>query len=174
MTSLIISEKIDVNIRWLLVKDLNEISNIEDENWPGQYTVFDFKKLKKQDNVVGTVAYINTNVVGFLFAECYSKHIKIVHMSVSNILRRKSIGKQLINHAKNIFLQKDKTKIIAEVDEYNLNAHLFLKACNFEATHVLDNYNGKNDAYVFEYNKEKYKGDTVNKKVIVEKNKKKL
>jgi ribosomal protein S18 acetylase RimI-like enzyme len=139
-----------VKIRWALDKDLSSCAKLDIDDKYG-WEISDFKKFKKADDNISLIAELGNQIVGYAMVSLLGDRIKVAKLTVCELLRRKTIGSQLIDRMKYGFLKKQRTCIFTEVDEYNVIAQLFFQFNGFRANEI------KNDCgaqiYLMQYYK---------------------
>ena len=138
----------DLNIRWIEKKDLNNLVSLENISSNFPWSKKDFLVFFKNHASIGYVAIKNNNIVGFALCQMRSKKIKVVNIVVHPNFRRKKIGSLLMAHLiSKLGISKDKIEIC--VPEYDLTTHLFLKNNKFKAVEILQKE--ESNYYKFNY-----------------------
>lgn len=147
--------KIEILIRWMIRRDMNEVLTIESQSFEFPWCEDDFIRCLRQRNCVGMVAEHNEQVVGFMIYELHKSKLHILNFAVSNGWKRKSIGSQMVQKLIEKLSQKGRKQIMLEVRETNLIAQLFFKSQGFRATSILHNFYEDTDeeAYLMTYNR---------------------
>lgn len=148
MNTLTIPEKLIAKIRYCIDKDLPTLEHIDTQSKHG-WAAADFKKYRKIENTIALVADIGDTPVAYCMMELTEERAKIERLAVSLLLRRRSIGSQLVDKIKNGFLKKGRHCIYVEIDEYNIGAQLFLRRNEFRANEIMPQYGY--DYYKMEY-----------------------
>lgn len=145
--------EIDVQIRWLIRRDLPDVLRIEDESYSDPWGEQEFLFNLRQRNCIGMVAEYEHNVVGFMIYELHKEKIRILKMAVGENCRRCEIGSQMVIRLKDKLSQQRRDELIADVDEFNLPAQLFLKSHGFNAVLVIRGHydNPVRDAYQMQF-----------------------
>lgn len=143
-----------VHIRWMIRRDMPEVLAIEE----GCFAVWawgeeDFLAKLRQRNCIGMVAELGERVVGYMIYELEKNHLHVLNLAVHPAYQRRHIGSQMVGKLINKLAPQRRTRITLDVGEWNTDAHLFLKANAFQATHVLRGFypDREQDAYHFEY-----------------------
>lgn len=148
MSQLITTDKILVKIRSCLDKDIRSLINI-DNGLKVCWEDSDFKKFKRGMDNVSLIADIGDTPVGYILLTLSKTRATIVRLVVTQDLRRRSIGTQLVERARLGYLKKDRICLSTEIDEYNIAAQMFLRANSFRANEIINEYGS--DTYIFEY-----------------------
>ena len=96
------------------------------------------------------ICELNHKIIGFLVGVKLNNEIaKILMISVSNVYRKRGIGKQLLlNFLREIIIQNIK-KVELEVNTMNYRAIKFYKKNGFEIIDMIENfYENEDNAYV--------------------------
>lgn len=88
----------------------------------------------------GWVAEQNEAIVGFLVARAVSDEMEILNLAVHPNAHRKSIGRELLQHAISWAAQNGARRIFLEVRSSNTVAKKFYEANGFSQTGVRPNY----------------------------------
>lgn len=148
--SLITTDKILVKIRAGLDKDIKTIINIDAAlNSYEQWEDIEFKRFKKGIDNVFLCADIGSTPVAYILLTLTKNKIEIARLVVTEALRRKSIGTQLIDRVKYGYLKKERIKLCTSIDEYNVPGQLFLQKNNFRANEIINEYGVQ--SYMMEY-----------------------
>ncbi len=132
---------IDVQMSWMVKSDLADVLAIEDECFPHDpWNESTFTEAIRQKHVTGLVAKNNFGrTVGFVVYECQSSRYEIWNMAVARICQRHRIGTQILNSLKQR-LNERRPRLAIHVVDWNLGAHLFLRANSFQAVRVDRDY----------------------------------
>lgn len=145
-----------VKCSWLTRGDIPAVIDIEEECFEFPWRMDELVNMLRHRSIIGMVAEVNAEVVGFMVYELHPYHLHLLNFAVRPDLWRKGIGTQMMQKLTHELGCTKRQKIITEVRDANLRAHLFLKACGFWATDVLHDFYDESteDAYVFEYTKQ--------------------
>lgn len=146
--------KTRVHVRWMIMKDRNEVMAISDASMPAPYTEDHLLSELRRKNCIGMVAELSGIVVGFMIYVIEKHEIHLEEIAVRPDYRSQSIGSQMIDLIISKKLSLDRrSKITLYCRELNLRAQQFCRSQGFMATNVLRGYyNDTNeDAYFFEY-----------------------
>ena len=145
--------KIKVNIRWMVRRDMQEVLEIERECFEFAWTEEDFVRCLRQRNCIGMVAEYHGRVVGFMIYELPKNRIHLLNAATLKEFRRKGVGTQMVTKLIGKLGPQRRSRVALEVRETNLPAQLFLRSLGFKATEIVrDFYDETNeDAYVMVY-----------------------
>ncbi len=151
-------DKIKVNIRWMLRRDMKEVLEIENECFEFAWDDDDFMRCLQQRNCIGMVAEYQGRVVGFMIYELQKSKIHLLNVATLSRFRRKGVGTQLVTKLIAKLGNQRRSRILLEVRETNLPAQLFLRSLDFLAVDILHGfYEGTNeDAYQMVYRYQTY------------------
>ncbi|GAB4143851.1 MAG: ribosomal protein S18-alanine N-acetyltransferase [Planctomycetaceae bacterium] len=144
---------LNVQIRWLIRRDMEDVLKIERLSFENAWTEEDFLCCLRQRNCIGMVAEYDHHVVGFMIYELHQSRLRVLNFAVAPNLRRKRIGSQMMQRLIDKLSQQRRKEIILEVRESNLDAQLFYKNQGFRAFCVLRRHydDTDEDAYVMRY-----------------------
>lgn len=137
------------NIRWMILRDMPQIYEIENQSFPEPWPQEEFMKVLKTKSCIGFVAEKDDNILGFMIYQCCDNSYELVNLAVGEQHRRQGIAKELVNHLLDKMVKFNKRQLQAAVSERNLNAQLFFKHLGFRASVVRNYYNKDHDAYMF-------------------------
>ena len=142
-----------VHIRWMIRRDMPEVLDIERASFEFPWFEEDFIRCLRQRNCIGMVAEHAERVVGFMIYELHKTRLHILNFAVSNNLRRRGVGRQMIDKLVGKLSSQRRTEITLEVRETNLAAQIFFRERSFRATSVLRDFydDSPEDAYVMQY-----------------------
>lgn len=143
----------NVQIRWMIRRDMAEVLQIERESFEYHWTEEDFLSCLRQRNCIGMVAEREGHVVGFMIYELHKTRLHILNFAVSPSYRRSAVGSQMVEKLVNKLSQQRRHEISLEVRETNLAAQLFFQEQGFRAICVLRNHyqDSAEDAYVLQF-----------------------
>lgn len=143
----------DVQIRWLIRRDMAEVLDIERASFENAWSEEDFLCCLRQRNCIGMVAETEGHVVGFIIYELHKARLRILNIAVAPQFRRQSVGSQMIRRLIEKLSQQRRKEIVLEVRESNLAAQLFYRSLDFLAVCVLRQHydDTEEDAYVMRY-----------------------
>lgn len=145
--------QLDVQIRWLIRRDMPEVLNIEQQSFEFSWTEEDFLCCLRQRNCIGMVAERDHEIVGFMIYELHKSRLNILNFAVAPRLRRQSVGSQMVMRLVDKLSQQRRKEILLEVRERNLDAQMFFKQQNFRAVRVLRSHYDDTceDAYIMQF-----------------------
>lgn len=146
-------DRLDVQIRWLIRRDMPEVLRIERGSFEYAWSEEDFLNCLRQRNCIGMVAEHEHKIVGFMIYELHKTRLHILNFAVSPEARRRNVGVQMILRLVDKLSQQKRTEILLEVRERNLAAQMFFKAQDFRATTVLRGHydDTDEDAYIMQF-----------------------
>ena len=143
--------------RWMLRADLESVLRIEKESFEFPWLRDDFIKCLRHRNAIGMVFQLPVDcgvldIAGFMIYSLGKTKIELLNFAVEKELRRRFIGKQMMDKLKGKLTSGKRTVIFTRVRESNLEAQLFFRDQGFLAIKVLKNsFDNLEDAYLFEY-----------------------
>lgn len=147
------SSQVDVQIRWMIRRDMPEVLDIENQCFEFAWTEEDFLSCLRQRNCIGMVAECQERIVGFMIYELLKHQLHVLNFAVAPQSRRHGIGSQMIDKLVHKLSQQRRHEIILEVRETNLPAQLFFRHQGLAASAVLRGYyeDTAEDAYQMRY-----------------------
>lgn len=144
----------DVQIRWMIRRDMPEVLEIERQSFEFAWTEEDFLSCLRQRNCIGMVAERQERIVGFMIYELLKSQLHVLNFAVAPWSRRQGVGGQMVEKLVNKLSQQRRQEITLEVRETNLPAQLFFKQQGLCASNVLRGHyeDTDEDAYVMKYN----------------------
>ena len=145
--------QLDVQIRWLIRRDMPEVLRIEQEGFEFAWTEEDFLCCLRQRNCIGMVAERDHQIVGFMIYELHKSRLNILNFAVAEEFRRQGVGSQMVMRLVDKLSQQRRKEILLEVRERNLDAQMFFKRQNFRAVRVLRAHYDDTceDAYIMQF-----------------------
>ena len=146
-------QKVRVQIRWLIRRDMPEVLEIERGSFEFAWTEEEFLCCLRQRNCIGMVAEVDHQIVGFMIYELHKARLRILNFAVAPEARRLGVGSQMVGRLIDKLSQQRRKEIILEVRETNVAAQLFFKNRDFRALSVLRNHydDTAEDAYYMCY-----------------------
>lgn len=143
----------DVQIRWMIRRDMPEVLEIERQSFEFAWTEEDFLCCLRQRNCIGMVAERQERIAGFMIYELLKSQLHVLNFAVSPWARRQRVGSQMIEKLVNKLSQQRRQEICLEVRETNLAAQLFFRRQGLQAHGVLRGHyeDTEEDAYVMRY-----------------------
>lgn len=144
-----------VEIRWMISRDLPQVTAIEYASFPSWWSEDDFRKVLRQRDCIGLVAVAGFDVVGYIVYELHKKRLHVLNLAVHPDWRGRGIGKQMVDRLKSK-LSADRfsrRKIMLEIRERNLPGQLFFRSLGFKAITTFSDFyiDSDEDAYLMEY-----------------------
>lgn len=144
--------KTEVQIRWLIRRDMPEVLKIEQMSFGNPWEDEDFLSCLRQRNCIGMVAEDEHQILGFMIYELHKGRLTLIRLAVHPEHRRHGIGTQMIRRLVEKLNRQRRTEIITEVRESNLDAQLFFRSRRFIAIQIFrEAYENKEDGYLFSY-----------------------
>lgn len=145
--------KLDVQIRWMIRRDMPEVLDIENHCFEFAWTEEDFLCCLRQRNCIGMVAERQERIIGFMIYELLKHQLHVLNFAVAPWNRRQGVGFQMVDKLVHKLSQQRRHEILLEVRESNLPAQLFFREQGFFATSVLRGYyeDTTEDAYQMRY-----------------------
>ena len=146
-------QQVRVHIRWMIRRDMAEVLDIERGSFEFPWFEEDFIRCLRQRNCIGMVAEHGERVVGFMIYELHKTRLHILNFAVASDVRRRCIGKQMMEKLIGKLSSQRRTRISLEVRETNLAAQVFFRANGFKATSVLHEFydDSPEDAYLMQF-----------------------
>ena len=146
-------EHLDVQIRWLIRRDMAEVLRIEQNSFQSPWSDEDFLCCLRQRNCIGMVAEHDHRILGFMIYELHKSRLHILNFAVASDARRHSVGAQMVLRLIDKLSQQRRSEILLEVRESNLDAQLFFKKQGFKAVCVLRRHfdDTEEDAYIMQF-----------------------
>ncbi len=159
---------IELKIRWFIRRDMAEVMKIENESFESPWTEKDFLSCLQRRDCIGIVVEHEQEIVGFMVYELHKSKLTILNFAVSDEIRRRRVGAQMVHNLIDKLSQQRRNEIILEVKESNLDAQLFFKVHGFRAIKILRNHYdySTEDAYLMRYRLDEH--DTILKNRISE------
>lgn len=142
-----------VHIRWMIRRDMAEVLEIERGAFEFPWFEEEFIRCLRQRNCIGMVAEHGERVVGFMIYELHKTRLHILNFAVASDVRRRCIGRQMIDKLIGKLSSQRRTRISLEVRETNLAAQVFFRSSGFKATSVLHEFydDSPEDAYLMQF-----------------------
>lgn len=127
--------QLDVQIRWLIRRDMPDVLAIESSSFRTPWTDEDFLCCLRQLNCIGMVAESWNVVRGYMIYELHKGSLELLNIAVKPDVRLRGVGRQMIDKLTAKINQR-RREINVRVRETNLDAQLFFRACGFRAIGV--------------------------------------
>ena len=138
-----------LQIRWMIRRDMQEVYAIERQCFSEPWTEDEFLQQTSQRNVIGCVAEIGNEIVGYMIYELHKGNLNIINLAVKPDRQRQGIGTAMIDGMKLKLSSQRRTQLWAAVSEVNLVGQLFFQKQRFVAIEILREFHGDRDAYDF-------------------------
>jgi ribosomal-protein-alanine N-acetyltransferase len=147
------NQRLEVQIRWLIRRDMAEVLRIEQASAANPWNDEDFLCCLRQRNCIGMVAEHNHRIVGFMIYELHKSRLHILNFAVAPECRRSGVGAQMVLRLVDKLSQQRRSEILLEVREGNLDGQLFFKQQGFKAVCVLRRHfdDTEEDAYIMQF-----------------------
>lgn len=143
----------EIQIRWLIRRDMDEVLAIEKSNFECPWDEMDFLTCLRQRNCIGTVAEFQHEIYGFMIYELHKNKLRILNFAVHKSFQRQGIGSRLVQRLIDKLSQQRRREVVLEIRDGNLDGQLFFQHHGFRAVSVLRrHYRDTNeDAYYMRY-----------------------
>jgi ribosomal-protein-alanine N-acetyltransferase len=131
-------------------KDMPTILKIENESFENPWEDAAFTAALTQRNVIGSVAEIDSEVVGYVVYSLNKRNLEIVNLATAVEHRFEGVGKTIIERLKHK-LTPQRQSLNVLVRETNLDCQLFLRSCGLLATGIRRGFydDTREDAFLF-------------------------
>lgn len=148
-----VKQRLDVQIRWLIRRDMPEVLQIEQSSFGAAWTDEDFLSCLRQRNCIGMVAEHNHQIVGFMIYELHKARLHILNFAVSPEFRRMGAGTQMVLRLVDKLSQQRRHEILLDLRESNLDGQLFFRTQGFRAVRVVRSHydDTDEDAYIMQF-----------------------
>lgn len=152
-----------IHCRWMIRRDLESVTKI------GHAPEELYLSLLRQKDVIGMVAEVDQQVVGYMLYRIMPKEhtLVLLLMRVANDKRRMGIGKNLLDKLKRKLDFGRYRAVIADIEEVDLESQLFMRAVGFEAVAIVerpDNLLGLKSSVCYRFQYPIWKGSRHGKK----------
>jgi ribosomal-protein-alanine N-acetyltransferase len=134
------ANQLPVQIRWLTRSDMYDVLKIENSKFEHAWNEDDFLNALRQRNCIGMVAEDKGKVVGFMVYELHKEKLHLLDLVVDPEYRQRGVGRQMVERLVDKLTQQRRHSLDLVVEERNVDAQKFLKACGFKATRVEKEY----------------------------------
>lgn len=143
----------EVDIGWMIRRDMPEVLAIERISFKSAWTEEEFISCLKQRDCIGMVAKRADRVVGFMIYRLLKESLHVLNFAVHPEYRRQGVGSQMTDKLASKLSQQRRTRCVLEVRETNLAAQLFFSRQGFIAGDVIRGHyeDSDEDAYQFTY-----------------------
>lgn len=126
----------NIQIRWLIRRDMSAVLNIEYASFPNPWTDDDFISCLKQRHCIGMIAEVDFKVVGYMVYELHKNRLHVLNFAVDPKCRRMGVGRAMVERLVDKLSQQRRNEIALVLRESNLSAQQFFRACGFKAVSV--------------------------------------
>jgi [ribosomal protein S18]-alanine N-acetyltransferase len=125
----------DVQIRWLIKRDMPEVLEIENRSFSEPCPEKEFLRLLRQASVIGVVAEPKTfgAIYGFMIYELHKQKLNLLNFAVAPEVRGTGVGRAMVERLIDKLSQQRRRWITLEAYEENLTAQKFFSSCGFKA-----------------------------------------
>jgi len=145
--------ELESHIRWMIRKDMPQILEIEKASFSNPWTEEEFVQALRHRDTIGMVAECGDDVGGYMIYELHKNRLHLLSLAVHPSVRRKSLGRVMMERIMGKLSQDRRNRITLEVRESNLAAQLFFRQLGFRAVRILRDFysDTTEDAYLMEY-----------------------
>ena len=146
-------------VRWMIKGDFREVLEIERLSFDEPWTESDFVQTLQNKHYRGTaMGMVHETVAddglikldGFMVYVLEPGAIRLINLAVAPESRRKGVGRELLNRLRHkVSIAPRRKCVTAVVREANLDAHLWFRACGWEAIKIVRPEEWGEDGYVF-------------------------
>lgn len=126
-----------VQIRWMIRRDMPEVLTIENQSFDFSWVEDDFLCCLRQRNCIGMVAEHQERIVGFMIYELLKSQLHVLNFAVAPWFRRQGVGAQMIQKLVDKLSQQRRQEVVLEVRETNLIAQQFFRSQGLQAFYTL-------------------------------------
>jgi ribosomal-protein-alanine N-acetyltransferase len=138
------------HMRWLIGRDLPEVLQTDLESFENSWTEEEFRHARRRPNCIGMVAEVGDAVAGYLIYERHKRKLVLKRIAVHPRFRRRGVGTQMLAKLVSKLSARLRTRVSIDVPERLDGAHLWLRACGWEAV-MVNHEQGEDDTYRFAY-----------------------
>src|SRR5262249_14694691 len=138
------------HMRWLISRDLPEVLQTDLESFENSWTEEEFRHARRQPNCISMVAEVGGAVAGYLIYERHKRKLVLTRIAVHPSFRRRGVGTQMLAKLVRKLSAHQRTRVSIDVPERLDGAHLWLRACGWEAV-MVNHEQGEDDTYRFVY-----------------------
>lgn len=123
-------------IRWIEPRHYPAVSAIDYQAYDSPWSAREFKSCLQQLTTAGQIAQANGMIAGYLVYDVVKqRYRRILRIAVDPAFRRLGIGRALLRALST--RSSKHVSVVIDVDETNLDAQLFFRACGFLATGIV-------------------------------------
>jgi ribosomal-protein-alanine N-acetyltransferase len=151
----------DVQIRWMIRRDMPEVLEIEHKSFEYAWSEEDFLNCLRQRNCIGMVAEHSERIVGYMVYELLKDQLHILNFATAPWARRQGVGTRLMDKLVGKLAMQRRQEITFEVRETNLPAQLFFKSRGCHAVEVLRGHYADTDEDAYQMAYSPFGADTI-------------
>ncbi len=139
--------------RWGLIRDIPAILDIEAASFSEPWDRSHFLTVLRQRNCIMMIGEDrNADILSYMIYELHESHIVLANFAVHPAHRRSGAGSAMMAKLVYKLCSHRREKLVADVSESNIGAHLFFRACGFVAVAVhRDVYDNGESCYTLEF-----------------------
>jgi ribosomal-protein-alanine N-acetyltransferase len=147
------TQALDVQVRWLIRRDMPEVLRIERECFEFPLGEEDFMVLIRQRNCIAMVAEHDQQIVGHMVYQLQKTRLQLVTLAVGPQWQRLGVGRQMVGKLIGGLSHERRDQLWTEVRERNLDAQLFFRAQGFRAVCIArgEYLETDEDCYLMQY-----------------------
>ncbi len=139
-------------IRPAIDSDIPALAAIDRLAFESRWEIADFRNFLHQLRGVGFIAERNDQVIGYALCESFETRLQLVRIAVHPRHWGTDVGRSLLRLLKSgLRAEGGRQRILAEVNERNLPAQMFLRACGFVAIAAIEGFFGHDGAVQMEF-----------------------
>lgn len=153
-------DRCDVQIRWLIRRDMPDVLEIEKVSFQYPWSEEDFLVQLRQRNCIGMVAEAaGQKIVGYAVYELDKTTLRLLNLAVHPEYRRRQIGQQFMWKFMDKLASQRRSTIETIIRETNLTAQKFFSSCGFKCSNVVRGHyeDTAEDAYLMVYTNQQMK-----------------
>lgn len=126
----------EVQIRWLIFRDFDEVLTIEHDSFPYPWSLDDFLRCLRSRNCIGMVAEARGQVLGYMIYGSHRAHLELLNFAVHPDRRREGIGSRMVLKIQEKLSAQRRQMVAIEIREQNTAALLFFRHHGFRAVAI--------------------------------------
>lgn len=144
--------KIKPHVRWMIRRDMPEVMETEQLCFEFPWSEEQFINCLREMSCIGMIAEHNEQVVGHMVYGLRKGWLHILNFAVHPSVQRLGVGTTMVEKLKSKLSCIRRNRLVLEIRDSNLDAHLFFRAMGFEAVDIFrDFFTNGEDAYQFVY-----------------------
>jgi ribosomal-protein-alanine N-acetyltransferase len=121
----------------MIKSDLNAVCRIESDSFDNPWCADDFVHCLRKRNVIGVVAEIDGQVVGYTLYAMHRRRFDLINIAVAKSHLRCYVGTAMIDKLIAKTFNSNRPTITVKVRESNLTAQLFFRRLGFVAVSTI-------------------------------------